>query len=277
MTIAAMVGAAHAIDDANTGYDQSQRWSFFQRPDGPIIPNGEGDCSAVCGAIARKGGYPIDLSDNGVGGRLWTGTWKDRAVAAGFTAIPFDEVGLAGLLAGDFVLGVGHIEFVPAPGQMFSANADEHGRATGGQAGDQTGREVYFKKAYIYSHGGWVWVLRPPADPKPKPAPAPAPKPTYAKPGMLTVDGVLGPKSIYAWQYWYYKRGRVSVCDGVISPDSALIRQVQADLNKDGAKLDVDGAYGPKTMAALIKHFKAKKYPAAIKALQAQLNKDNGY
>ena len=157
MTITKMVAAATAIDKANTGYDQSQRWSFFDRKTKKIKANGEGDCSSVCGAIAVLGGYDVDLSDP-----FYTGTFKDRLVKAGFKAIKYTK--LSDLRVGDFVLSLkGHVEFVPAEGMMFSANIDENGRASGGKAGDQTRREVFFKKAYSYSKG-WDWILRPPVE-----------------------------------------------------------------------------------------------------------------
>lgn len=40
------------------------------------------------------------------------------------------------------------------------ASIDEHSKASGGTAGDQTGREVYIKNWYLYN-GGWDYVLRP--------------------------------------------------------------------------------------------------------------------
>ncbi len=158
--ISAMIAAARKIDAARTGYDQSERWSFYTRPTKTIHAGKEADCSSLCGAIAHLGGYPVDLS-----GEFYTGTFKARLTAAGFTAIPF--MSLAQLRAGDFVLTPGyHVEFVPAPGRMFSARSDERGRATGGAAGDQTGREVCEIPAYTYSKG-WKWILRPPAPPAP--------------------------------------------------------------------------------------------------------------
>ena len=154
--ISQMIDAARKIDAARTGYDQSQRWTFYDRATKTLRTGKEADCSSLCGAIAHLAGYPVDLS-----GEFYTGTFKARLTAAGFTAIPYES--LAQLRAGDFVLTPGyHVEFVPAPGRMFSARSDERGRATGGKAGDQTGREVCDVAAYTYSKG-WKWILRPPA------------------------------------------------------------------------------------------------------------------
>lgn len=179
-SIAKMVAAATAIDKANTGYDQWQRWSFFDRATKKIIPNKEGDCSSVCGAIAALGGYNVNLNDP-----FYTGTFRQRLVAAGFTAIKFTS--LSQLKTGDFVLNESnHVEFVPSPGMMFSANKDEKGGATGGAAGDKTGVEVYFKKAYIYSRG-WQWILRPPAE-----ATSPSPAKSVAVVAKEVIDGKWG-------------------------------------------------------------------------------------
>ena len=76
-----MCAAAVAIDRANTGYDQWQRWSFFNRATKRIQPHAEGDCSSVCGAIVVLGGFPVNLNDP-----FYTGTFRQRLVAAGFTA-----------------------------------------------------------------------------------------------------------------------------------------------------------------------------------------------
>ena len=177
-TIAKMVAAATQIDKANTGYDQWQRWSFFDRATKKIIPSKEGDCSSVCGAIAALGGYNVNLNDP-----FYTGTFRQRLVAAGFTAIKFTS--LSQLKTGDFVLNEGyHVEFVPSPGMMFSANRDEKGGATGGAAGDQTGVEVSFKKAFIYSRG-WQWILRPPAE-------ATSPSKTVTQVAQEVIEGKWG-------------------------------------------------------------------------------------
>ena len=160
-SVAAMQQAARQIDDAGTGYNQARRWSFFNRETDTIVSREEGDCSSVCAAIIRMGGYPIDLgypSHTGV----YTGNFVDAAMKAGFTAHRY--TGLDSLRAGDFVVKPGaHVEFVSAPGTMFSAWMDENGEAHGGSPGDQSGKEVRFTQAFNYP-GGWTTVVRPPAD-----------------------------------------------------------------------------------------------------------------
>lgn len=260
MTIAAMVAAATKIDQAGTGYDQSQRWTFFTRPDGPINRNGEGDCSAVCGAIARLGGYPVDLSDNGPGGRFYTGTFKKRTadVLPGWQAIPYDmnRPLLDQIRTGDFTVTPGHhVEFVSGPGQMFSANADENGRAVGGQAGDQTGREVAFKKAYVFSRG-WVWIIRPPADPKPQPKPTTPASGFVAGPTLSKGD--TGSR-VKKFQQIGIDKYHTKILDGHGGADGqfgdatvALAKAIQAFHNRaNHAGLAVDGVVGPATQRAM--------------------------
>ena len=162
-SIAAMQDAARRIDAANTGYDQSGRWTFFDRPTLQIIPNQEADCSSACAAIIALGGYPINLGYPSHSG-VYTGNFAAAAVQAGFTLLPF--TGLSDLQAGDFVCRPGaHVEFVysASPLTFFSLWIDENGNATGARSGDQTGGESRFTKGFNYS-GGWTQVIRPPAD-----------------------------------------------------------------------------------------------------------------
>ena len=156
-----MQQAAKAIEDAATGYSQARRWSFFNRVTNQIIRNKDGDCSSVCAAIIKLGGYPINLGYPDHSG-VYTGNFAAKAQAAGFTLLPF--TGLANLKPGDFVCKPGkHVEFVSSAGRMFSAWMDENGGSTGGRPGEQASHEVRYTQAYNYS-GGWTQVLRPPAN-----------------------------------------------------------------------------------------------------------------
>lgn len=129
---------------------------FFDRSSLTLYANKACDCSSVCGAIARLGGYDVDLW-----GTFYTGNFRARLVAAGFSAIRFHS--LSQLQPGDFVLNEGlHVEFVSDWGQMYSASIDENGDISGGKDGDQTGSEVRYRSAYVY-YAGWEWILRPPA------------------------------------------------------------------------------------------------------------------
>ena len=98
-SITAMRRAVDQLDTANVGYDQSQRWSFFKN--GKIVRGKEADCSSICGAIIRLGGYPIDLR-----GTFYTGNFAKRAKAAGFRILRFTH--LSAVKAGDFLLKPAH-------------------------------------------------------------------------------------------------------------------------------------------------------------------------
>jgi peptidoglycan hydrolase-like protein with peptidoglycan-binding domain len=110
-----------------------------------------------------------------------------------------------------------------------------------------------------------------PAPPKPAPAPA-APTP---RPEQLSVDGMLGPKTISALQ-----RTLGTPVDGVISRPSMMVRALQTFLNQRGANplLVVDGMMGPKTISALQRYLGTPvdgviSTPSTmVRALQTRLN-----
>ena len=239
MTIARMHDYADRLAASNVGYDQGDRWSFNPSRDGlSVLPHSECDCSSSSAAIARAGGYPVDTRDP-----IWTGNYRAKLVAAGFTAIDVrgkSRGELAGLLRpGDFLLGPGHVVYYRSTTQVWSAEADERGRASGGQAGDQTGLEARYRTLYMRSRG-WEWVLRPPADPlvaiipidpatvtplKVKPRAVEWRTPPAALVRIVqrivgaSVDGIRGPRTIAATKAWQRKRGlRV---DGQFGPASA--------------------------------------------------------
>ena len=142
-----MVNRALAIaEDDSHGYSQSVRW-------GPDY-----DCSSLVYDAAEAGGYDISTSDP-----RYTGTILDDFTAAGFTAIPFSNVGLGGLDYGDILLNVvHHTEMYVGGGNFVGAHSSETG-CIYGQPGDQTGNEISVVPAYVY-WAGWDYVLRPPAD-----------------------------------------------------------------------------------------------------------------
>lgn len=166
-TIAQMQEAARSLEASNIGYDQKERWSFFDRDTKTINVGQESDCSSMCGAIMAIGGYPVDLT-----GSFFTGNFAEKAAAAGFKVIPFKN--LKQLRPGDFVLKPGkHVEFVYSETQMYSSRIDENGKVVGGTDGDQTGRETRFAPYYNYL-GGWESIIRPPDSVAPAKPAAPA-------------------------------------------------------------------------------------------------------
>ena len=168
-TIDMLLDYARQAEAAGTGYDQGQRWDWLDRVRRQIVRGAEADCSALTLGLYWLAGYPVDIS-----GTVHTGNAEQLARAAGFAVI--DVTGwdlariVAALKAGDGLLGrppaatSGHIVLVGAGGRWLSAEQDEAGRSSGGQAGDQTGVEVLRRAPYMRSKG-WTRILRPPADP----------------------------------------------------------------------------------------------------------------
>ena len=235
MTVQEMQEAADLLAGANIGYDQWQRWSFFNRDTKEVVAGMEADCASTCGAIAVLGGYDVDLSNP-----FWTGTFKERLTAAGFTAVPFTS--LAQVKDGCFILNeTHHVEFACTADRWFSARIDERGKITGGKAGNQTGWETGFKPAYTYSRG-WDWVLYPPET-----TPESVPSVSKADQNVLAYqrrqnqfgaaglfeDGVDGPIT-QAWRAWV----------------AILQRELRAW--KGVGNLVEDGDYGALTHAAVL-------------------------
>lgn len=125
------------------GYDQSQRTSEH-----------ETDCSQL---VLRC--YDEALRHYGLGGldtTGYTGNMCEICRRAGAEVIPFDG-NVWDLATGSAIVNVSaHTEMCIGPGEWGGANQDENGGISGGQPGDQTGREVYVKSPYQYN---WDYVI----------------------------------------------------------------------------------------------------------------------
>ena len=135
--------AVGIANDDDHGYDQTHR-------DGPDY-----DCSSlICWAYSNAG------LDTRPGYTPETGTMYDVFTAAGFQDVT-DQVSLSGsgdLVKGDVLLVPGsHTEMYIGNGQNVAARINENGETTGGQTGDQTGREICVRDYYNYP---WDYVLR---------------------------------------------------------------------------------------------------------------------
>lgn len=226
MTVAAMHAVADAIEAAKTGYDQDKRWWLLDPVKRTIRPGMSTDCSAGCLTIALLGGYPVDLT-----APAYTGTIAAKLKAAGWSVYRFAHISQA--RPGDMIVTPGHhVVYVRALDRWWSAEADEHGRASGGQLGDQTGREVVYRAPYDITMGGTraAYLCRPPAEATPKP-----PSGVSVTKPQLAEDGILGPLTKAA----IVKLLRAQSWSTIAVP---LQRW---------AGVKVDGIIGPITMAAV--------------------------
>lgn len=140
--------AVGIAEDDSHGYSQVRRWKS---------QGTDRDCSSLMIEAAHEAGYDVPT------GYGYTGSMLSTFKAAGFEAILFSRVGLAGLKRGDILLNVEHhTEMYIGGGRFVGAHCAENG-GIDGRPGDQTGDEISICAAYVPSYG-WDYVLRPPAD-----------------------------------------------------------------------------------------------------------------
>ena len=129
-----------AADDSH-GYDQAHR-------DG----NPDYDCSSLVIAAWKNAGVPLTCT--------YTGNMYTDMVSNGFDDVT-GEVNLAngsGLQSGDVLLNhKNHTAMYIGSFMIAQAGSNENGGITGGQPGDQTGREIRTMPYYNYP---WDCVLR---------------------------------------------------------------------------------------------------------------------
>jgi hypothetical protein len=129
-------------NDNSHGYDQDKRW-------GPDY-----DCSSFIISAYQQSGVPVKTN-----GATYTGNMKSVFLATGFTLVDWNN-DMAKLVRGDVLLNeVHHTACYIGDGKIVQASINELGTATGGQTGDQTGKEIYIRDYYVYS-SGWDCVLR---------------------------------------------------------------------------------------------------------------------
>lgn len=147
---------AWAQDDSH-GYDQANRW-------GPDY-----DCSSAVIQAWQNAGVPVKSK-----GATYTGNMYSVFKSCGFEDVTA-SVNLSngsGLQRGDVLLNhVHHTAMYCGNGKLVQASINEFGKTTGGQTGDQTGREFYIRSYYNYP---WNAVLRYKGSSKNSPDIAPA-------------------------------------------------------------------------------------------------------
>ena len=183
-----------ACQDWSLGYDQSNRWD--------IRDGGECDCSSLVIWALRQAGFPT-------GSASYTGDMSDELTARGWRRLPYS---MASVRTGDILLNDTHHVCAVIAGSggtatVAQASIDENGRATGGYAGDQSGRETNTRQVYNY-WAGWDCILRY--------AGSDVGDADAVDSGKLDVDGYVGPKTIAEWQ-----RQCGTTVDGTVSGQMA--------------------------------------------------------
>ena len=135
---------AWAEDDSH-GYDQQYRWG----------ERGDYDCSAAVIQAWELAGVPVKSS-----GATYTGNMRGVFLRCGFEDVTsqIDLASGSGLQRGDVLLNIiNHTAMYCGGGQEVEASINENGTVTGGQPGDQTGREFLMRP---YRNYPWDCVLR---------------------------------------------------------------------------------------------------------------------
>lgn len=220
-----------AADD-NHGYDQANRW-------GPDF-----DCSSAVISAWELAGVPVKSN-----GATYTGNMRGVFLRCGFADVTgsVDLASGTGLQRGDVLLNhQHHTAMYCGDGREVEASINEKGCVTGGQTGDQTGREFLVR---TYRNYPWDCVLRytgenAGAEPeKGKPTYYYAVKLPLLKHGMED-DAVTTVQQLLATRGYY--PGDV---DGIFGEQTK--RAVMAYQADNG--LETDGEVGGQTWAKLIR------------------------
>lgn len=136
------------VDMANNpehGYDQQYRWG----------EKGDYDCSSAVISAWEQAGVPVKTN-----GATYTGNMYSTFIKLGFKDVTssVNRSNGSGLQKGDVLLNVQcHTAMWDGSG-LVEASINEFGCVTGGQPGDQTGRE--FAAGKPYRNYPWDFVLR---------------------------------------------------------------------------------------------------------------------
>lgn len=127
------------------GYDQIYRWG----------EKGDYDCSSAVISAWQAAGAPVKTK-----GATYTGNMKAVFLSCGFADVTskVNRSTGSGLQRGDVLLNeTHHVAMYCGNGKEVEASINEKGTATGGQPGDQTGKEFLVRS---YRNYPWDCVLR---------------------------------------------------------------------------------------------------------------------
>lgn len=199
-------------EDDSHGYDQSNRW-------GPNY-----DCSSAVIQAWQNAGVPVKSK-----GATYTGNMYSVFISCGFKDVTslVNIVDGTGLQRGDVLLNhVHHTVMYCGNSQLVQASINEFGGTTGGQSGDQTGREFYIRSYYNYP---WNAVLR------------------YvgSNESNEAIDDIV---SAWKMRELYYNPGQSLVKGNDVKVVQNILLCFDYNLGSDGA----DGEYGIKSKAAVM-------------------------
>ena len=214
--------------DDRYGYDQALRWG----------ERGDYDCSSAVITAWERAGVPVKAAGAG-----YTGNMRGAFLRCGFEDVTsLVELGSgSGLLRGDVLLNVRHHTAIYCgDGREAEASINEKGGVTGGEPGDQTGREILIRP---YRNYPWDCVLRYTG--------AAEAQPTQLVKAELPLlrRGALGPAAA-ACQAALYEQGfDPGGIDGDFGPRTEdALRRFQT-----AAGLESDGICGGESWTALMK------------------------
>lgn len=136
------------------GYDQPTRasgWAKWQSDPSCSTQCGSFDCSSFLAAALTEAGY---FSTNP---EFATGNEASGLANAGFTQVASSAVSSANLQPGDILITDGHTAMYVGNNQLVQASINENGEISGGEVGDQTGKEIAVRSFY---NDNWTSVWR---------------------------------------------------------------------------------------------------------------------
>lgn len=170
------------------------------------------DCSSLIAYCLRESGFDINVK------KTTTHNFVEWALSHGFSKLKYFE-GFA-FSRGDIVINPNHhMVIMVNDHECVSATINEKGTITGGQSGDQTGKEIRVRSMYQPNYG-WLYVIR------------------------HTFYGVAIPEQAFSFCPVLRKGSR---------GDSVRICQAVLAYKLEDLTLEVDGIFGERTAEAVAK------------------------